>query len=34
LELMWEWVKTKPKRNVKYWESYELEKDLYSYWKV
>jgi len=34
LELMWEWVKTQPKRKLKYWDSYELEKDLYSYWKV
>jgi UDP-glucose 4-epimerase len=30
---MWEWVKTQPKRNRKYWEEYELEKNIYSYWK-
>ena len=34
LELMWEWVKSQPERQPKYWTSYELEKDLYSYWKV
>lgn len=33
LELMWEWVKTQPDRKPEYWENYELEKDLYSYWK-
>lgn len=33
LKLMWEWVKTQPKRNRKYWEEYELEKNIYSYWK-
>ena len=34
LKLMWEWVKTQPERSPVYWEDYELEKDLYSYWKV
>ena len=34
LELMWEWVKGQPGRKQKYWVNYELEKDLYSYWKV
>lgn len=34
LELMWEWVKVQPDRKQKYWVNYELEKDLYSYWKV
>lgn len=34
LELMWDWVNTQPERKPKYWENYELEKDLYSYWKV
>ena len=31
---MWEWVKTQPDRKPEYWKNYELEKDLYSYWKV
>ena len=34
LELMWEWVKTQPNREPAYWKDYELEKDIYSYWKV
>lgn len=34
LRLMWEWVKTAPKRERIFWKEYELEKDIYSYWKV
>jgi UDP-glucose 4-epimerase len=34
LELMWEWAKVQPSRKPEYWKNYELEKDLYSYWKV
>jgi UDP-glucose 4-epimerase len=34
LELMWEWVKTQPIREPVYWKNYELEKNIYSYWKV
>ena len=34
LELMWEWVKTQPIRDPVYWKDYELEKNIYSYWKV
>jgi UDP-glucose 4-epimerase len=33
LGLMWDWVKTVPKRERVYWKKYELEKDIYSYWK-
>lgn len=34
LELMWEWVKTQGERKPVYWKDYELEKNIYSYWKV
>lgn len=34
LELMWEWVQTQPVRDPVYWKDYELEKNIYSYWKV
>lgn len=33
LERMWAWVKTCPSRQKQYWDSYELEKKLYSFWK-
>lgn len=33
LTKMWEWVKTAPKRDRKYWKEYELDKNIYSYWK-
>jgi len=33
LKVMWEWSKSQPRRPQKIWESYELEKDIYSYWK-
>lgn len=33
LRLMWNWVKSAPKRERVFWEKYELEKDIYSYWK-
>lgn len=33
LRLMWEWAKSSPDRPKKYWEEYELEKNIYSYWK-
>lgn len=34
LRRMWEWVKSAPQRDRFFWNEYELEKDLYSYWKV
>jgi UDP-glucose 4-epimerase len=33
LKLMWEWAREQPKRERKYWKEYELEKNIYSYWK-
>ncbi len=33
LTVMWEWAKTQPKRIVKSWDNYELEKGIYDYWK-
>ena len=34
LQKMWEWVKSCPERQRKFWSEYELDKDIYSYWKV
>jgi len=31
---MWDWVKKQPKRNQQIWETYELDKDIYEYWKI
>ncbi len=31
---MWEWVKTCPKKERSFWSEYELDKNIYSYWKV
>lgn len=33
LQKMWEWVKNEPIRERKFWNEYELEKNIYSYWK-
>jgi UDP-glucose 4-epimerase len=33
LELMWEWVKRQKERPRVFWPNYELEKNIYSYWK-
>jgi UDP-glucose 4-epimerase len=33
LKTMWEWAKKQPTRQRKMWESYELEKGIYSFWK-
>ncbi len=30
---MWKWAKQQPNKNRKFWESYEVEKDLYDFWK-
>lgn len=30
---MWNWAKTQPNRIQKKWDSYEVEKGIYSYWK-
>lgn len=33
LRQMWEWAKTQPSRERFVWDSYELEKNIYSFWK-
>lgn len=33
LSQMWEWAKSQPNRSRFVWESYELEKNIYSFWK-
>jgi len=33
LTKMWEWVKLQPNRPRQVWESYELDKGIYSFWK-
>lgn len=30
---MWEWAKVQPKREQYKWENYEIDKDIYSFWK-
>lgn len=34
LEYMWEWAKKQPMRKRFVWESYELDKGMYEFWKV
>ena len=31
---MWEWAKGQPNRKQKVWEEYELDKNIYSYWRT
>lgn len=33
LSQMWEWAQKQPKRDRFHWETYELEKGIYSFWK-
>ena len=33
LSIMWEWAKQQPNRNRFFWDNYELEKGIYSFWK-
>lgn len=33
LREMWVWAKKQPKREVKIWDQYEIERGLYAYWK-
>lgn len=33
LKLMWEWARNQPSREVKIWSNYEVEKNIYSFWK-
>ena len=30
---MWEWAKKQPHREQQIWKEYEIDKNLYSYWK-
>ena len=34
LTQMWEWAKEQPMRERFFWENYELEKGIYSFWKT
>ena len=34
IKLMWDWVKTQPERPRKFWQNYELERNIYSYWQI
>ena len=34
LELMWEWLQKQPQRPSQYFDKYELDKKVYSYWKL
>jgi UDP-glucose 4-epimerase len=34
LRLMWEWAQQQPMRDRRFWENYELDSGLYSYWKT
>lgn len=33
LSIMWKWLQKAPKRTRKFWEQYEINSDIYSYWK-
>ena len=33
LRYMWKWAKQQPSKSRKFWESYEIEKDIYDFWK-
>jgi len=34
LTRMWDWAQKQPKRDRFTWESFELEKNIYNFWKV
>lgn len=34
IKKMWDWAKTLPDRELQYYNEYELDKGIYSYWKV
>lgn len=34
LRRMWNWIGAQPDRDRRYWDSYEIEKGIYSFWKV
>jgi UDP-glucose 4-epimerase len=33
LTKMWKWARAQPVREQRVWESYELEKGIYEYWR-
>jgi UDP-glucose 4-epimerase len=33
LKIMWNWVQNCPTREKKYWDKYEVDKNIYSYWQ-
>ena len=33
LRYMWKWAKQQPSKSRKFWESYEIERDIYDFWK-
>jgi UDP-glucose 4-epimerase len=33
LEEMWEWAQKQPEKHQKFWDTYEIEKGIYEYWK-
>ena len=30
---MWKWVQSQSNKTIKFWESYEVEKGIYEFWK-
>lgn len=34
LQKMWSWAQKQPNRNVQEWKEFELDKGIYSYWKI
>lgn len=34
LAQIWQWAQTQPKRDVKQWVNYEIERGIYDYWKI
>ena len=34
LTKMWEWVQQQPNREIKEWKEFEIDKNMYSYWKI
>ena len=33
LRHMWLWAQNQPQKNQKFWDTYEIEKGIYEYWK-
>ena len=33
LKEMWDWAQKQPQKNQRFWETYEIEKGIYEYWK-